>query len=367
MKNSLTVNASNGSYPIYLESDFSQLCECFLALPSRYGKVLLVTDSNVAPLYLEEAAEALKDCGAAVYRYILPAGEENKTLSHITDLYRFLIENSFDRKDCLAALGGGVIGDMTGFAAATYLRGIDFIQIPTSLLAQVDSSIGGKCGVDFESYKNMVGAFKQPKMVYMSMHVLKTLPARQFSTGMAEILKHGLIRSKDFLDELATSRDQILAQDPERLLSMIRTSCEIKRDVVEEDPYEKGVRAILNYGHTIGHALEKESHFELTHGEAVSLGCIAASWISCERGLISESELIRIEELFSSYHLPVRYTDFDIDAVLENCRHDKKAVGNTIRFILLKKMGEAFIDPTVSCNSMVSACQYLKGKGFESL
>ena len=253
------------SYFIRLENDFQALSDAVISLGKPYARIAIITDSNVAPLYLKEAERALSGTGATVSSLVLPAGEEHKNLDSIDTIYQFLIDQQLDRNDLLAALGGGVIGDMTGFAAATYLRGIDFIQLPTTLLADVDSSIGGKTGVDYHSYKNMVGAFKQPRLVYMNLSVLRSLPERQFSTGMAEIVKHACIMDEEYLTFLEENKNRIWGLEPDCLLPMIRQSLLIKKKVVEEDPTEKGIRAILNFGHTLGHALEKESGFTLTH------------------------------------------------------------------------------------------------------
>ena len=206
-------------------------------------------------------------------------------------MYEFLIKNHFDRNDILIALGGGVVGDLTGYTAATYMRGIDFIQIPTTLLSQVDSSIGGKTGVDLKSYKNMVGAFHHPKLVYINVKTLNSLPRREFSSGMAEIIKHGLIMDKEYFVWLNNNSNHIKSLDTKILVEMIYGSCFIKKTVVEEDPNEKGLRAILNFGHTIGHAIEKSKKFKLLHGECVSLGMVAALRISFDREQISYEQL----------------------------------------------------------------------------
>lgn len=210
--------------------------------------------------------------------FIFPAGEESKTLATVENLYEFLIQNKFERRDMLAALGGGVVGDLTGFTAATYLRGIDFIQIPTSLLAQVDSSIGGKTGVDFRAYKNMVGAFHQPKLVYSCAETLKTLTEQQYISGLGEIIKHGLIKDIAYYHWLKEHKEAILSRDTQTMIEMIEVSCRIKKEVVENDPEEAGERALLNFGHTLGHAVEKLMNFTMLHGECVAVGMHGAAW-----------------------------------------------------------------------------------------
>ena len=277
-------------YDIVIEKDFSQLGTAFSRLNVTGRKICIVTDSNVGPLYAKAVQEVLETTGNQIFVYTFAAGEESKNLNTVQDLYEFLIENHFDRKDMLAALGGGVVGDLTGFTAATYLRGISFIQIPTSLLAQVDSSIGGKTGVDFRAYKNMVGAFHQPKLVYMNMSTLLSLDTRLFNSGFGEIIKHGLIKDAAYYRWLQNNAAKIQAKDYDALEQMIAGSCNIKREVVELDPTEQGDRALLNFGHTLGHAIEKLMNFQLYHGECVVLGMIAALNISVTRGHITQAE-----------------------------------------------------------------------------
>lgn len=241
-------------YDIVIEQSFDKLSEEFNKLGVTGRRLCIVSDSNVAELYAKQVSAELEKTGNKVFTYVFEAGEENKNLNTVEDVYEFLIQNHFDRKDMLVALGGGVVGDLTGFTAATYLRGIDFIQVPTSLLAQVDSSIGGKTGVDFRAYKNMVGAFHQPRLVYMNISVLKSLSRRLFNSGFGEIIKHGLIKDIEYYKWLGSNADKIKALDSDALEHMIYVSCNIKREVVEKDPKEKGDRALLNFGHTLGHA-----------------------------------------------------------------------------------------------------------------
>ena len=258
----ITVNyEGEPCYDIVFSKNFSEIGNELKKFNIENKKLCIVTESNVGPLYAEQVKNELEKTGNAVYVYTFAAGEENKTLDTVQDVYEYLIENHFDRNDCLVALGGGVVGDLTGFSAATYLRGIKFIQVPTSLLAQVDSSIGGKTGVDFRAYKNMVGAFHQPKLVYMNMSVLKSLSKRLFNSGFGEIIKHGLIKDKEYYNWLKDNAESIKALDTDALEHMIYVSCNIKREVVENDPKEKGERALLNFGHTLGHAIEKEMNF----------------------------------------------------------------------------------------------------------
>ena len=282
-------------------------------------------------------------------------------LDFIADMYEFLIQNHFDRNDMLVALGGGVIGDMTGFCAATYLRGIDFIQIPTSLLAQVDSSVGGKTGVDFRGYKNMVGAFKQPKMVYMNLSTLKTLKEREFLSGMGEVIKYGFIMDRDFLGWLGEHESQIKSLDYDALEYMVKKSCDFKRKVVEIDPKETlGERAKLNLGHTLGHAIEKSLDFGLLHGECVALGMVTSLLISMSKGYISPEEVKEGVQLIAKFNLPVQLPDsfaLDVDKVIEITKSDKKMDSGVVKFVLLKEIGEAVVEKTVTLCDMATALE----------
>lgn len=356
MSKKLTVNyQEKPCYDIVIENSFEKLTEAFSRLSVTGKKICIVTDSNVGPLYAQEVAKCLEETGNYVFCYTFPAGEENKTLDTVEDVYEFLIQNHFDRTDMLAALGGGVVGDLTGYVAATYLRGISFIQIPTTLLAQVDSSIGGKTGVDFRAYKNMVGAFHMPRLVYMNIHVLQSLSSRLFNSGLGEILKHGLIKDKDYFQWLCTNSDGILRLEDSVLEEMIYVSCTIKKEVVEKDPTEKGERALLNFGHTLGHAVEKLMNFTLYHGECVVLGMIAALDISHRRGFLSDEEQKNMLELFEQFGFPTKVQGITAEDVVSVSKNDKKMVSGKVKFILLKRIGEAYIDMTVTDEEMKEA------------
>ena len=349
-------------YHIYLEPDFAKLPEAVEPLNIKERKLCIVADSTTAELYGAELKEILKETCTYVSMFVFPAGEVNKTLNTVRDLYEHLILEKFDRKDMLVALGGGVVGDLTGFAAATYLRGIGFIQIPTTLLSQVDSSIGGKTGVDFDAYKNMVGAFHMPRLVYMNLNVLKTLPDRQFACGMGEIIKHGLIQDSDYLEKLSTYQREIREKNYAALLWMVAGSCKIKRHVVEEDPTEQGIRAWLNFGHTIGHSVEKLKDFTLCHGECVAIGCAAAAWMSWKRGLISEKEKEAAEQLLLDYQLPVSVKGLKPEDIVKTTKLDKKMDAGKVKFVLLKKIGEAFVTRDVEDEELLRASQYVCGE-----
>ena len=349
-------------YHIYLEPDFAKLPEAVEPLNIKERKLCIVADSTTAELYGAELKEILKETCTYVSMFVFPAGELNKTLNTVRDLYEHLILEKFDRKDMLVALGGGVVGDLTGFAAATYLRGIGFIQIPTTLLSQVDSSIGGKTGVDFDAYKNMVGAFHMPRLVYMNLNVLKTLPDRQFACGMGEIIKHGLIQNADYLEKLSTYQREIREKNYAALLWMVAGSCKVKRHVVEEDPTEQGIRAWLNFGHTIGHSVEKLKDFTLCHGECVAIGCAAAAWMSWKRGLISEKEKEATEQLLLDYQLPVRVKGLKPEDIVKTTKLDKKMDAGKVKFVLLKKIGEAFVTRDVKDEELLRASRYVCGE-----
>ena len=329
-------------YNIIFDQSFANLVENIILIKrEKYDKICIVTDDIVEKLYLNEIETVLRDKFNCVITQSLPNGEKSKQLSNIEKLYEELIRNHFTRSDLLIALGGGVIGDMTGFCAATYLRGIDFIQIPTTLLSQVDSSIGGKTGVDYLSYKNMVGAFYMPKLVYINLNVLKSLSKEQFACGMGEVIKYGCISDADFFQWLGENEDQIQALRYEALEHMVYTCCDIKRQVVEIDPKEHGIRSYLNFGHTIGHAIEKLSDFRLYHGQCVAIGMIAAAYLSVMLGRISETDLKALIDVLQSYDLPIKTSGMSAEDVYQATRSDKKMSGDKVKFIVLNEIGKA--------------------------
>lgn len=342
-------------YDIVFDTSFNELLSELKGFDIENRKVCVVTDSHVASFYGEKIMALLSGNCLKNVLYSFPAGEEQKTLATVKEIYAFLIKEKFDRKDLLIALGGGVAGDITGFTAATYLRGIDFIQIPTTLLAQADSSIGGKTGVDFDGYKNMVGAFYMPKLVYMNVGTLKTLDDRQFFSGFAEIMKHGLIKDSIFYEWLLDHIYEINDREEETLLEMVERSSKIKKLVVEKDPFEKGDRALLNFGHTIGHAIEKSKNFTMTHGECVALGMVAAAFISWKHEWLSMEEYYEIRDMLVPFNLPISLEDMNPEEILELTKSDKKMEGNSIKFVLLKKVGKALIDKNVTDEEILNA------------
>ena len=339
-------------YDIVIEQNFNNLSNELSKLECSNKKICVITDSIVSPIYKDELLKVLEPVCKSVYFYCFTAGEKQKNLSTVNNIYSYLIEQHFDRKDILLALGGGVVGDITGFAAATYLRGIDYIQIPTTLLSQVDSSIGGKTGVDYEQYKNMVGAFKMPKLVYINVHTLSTLDDRQFYNGFAEAMKHGLIKDAMYYEWLLSNMYEICEREPETLEELVYRSCQIKKAVVEKDPLEQADRALLNFGHTIGHAIERYKNFNLLHGECIALGCVAAAFISWKKQLLSMDEYYEIRDMFVPFNLPISIEELNIDEVITITKSDKKMEQDTLKFILLKKIGKAVINRTVTVEEL---------------
>lgn len=351
-------------YDIVIEESLKKLGQEVANLGIAEGrKLCIVTDTNVAPFYLEQVKLQLEPVCLQVDEFVFQAGEEHKSLNTVRDLYEFLILKHYDRQDILVALGGGVVGDLTGFTAATYLRGISFIQVPTTLLSQVDSSIGGKTGVDFDAYKNMVGAFHMPKLVYTSLNSLTTLSEGQFACGMGEVIKHGMIKNRAYYDWMIENAEAIMERDLDICEEMIYESNLIKRDVVEKDPTEKGDRALLNFGHTLGHAIEKLMNFQLLHGQCVALGCVAAAYLSAMRGEIPLEDAISAREVFRKFELPVSIGDFnlDVDQIVAITKSDKKMDSNRIKFVLLHSVGDAFVDRTVTDDEMRECLLRLMG------
>ena len=356
MANRLTINyEKKPCYDIVFAQDFSGLSEELQDFQIAERKIAIIADTNTASIYGEEVKALLLPHCKKVILHVIPAGEENKTLDTVKEIYKVLIEEKYDRKDLLIALGGGVVGDITGYTAATYLRGVDFIQIPTTLLAQSDSSIGGKTGVDFDGYKNMVGAFYMPKLVYMNVGTLKTLDDRQFYAGFAEVMKHGLIKNAVFYEWLLDNMYEIHDRDMTVLEEMVMRSCEIKKLVVEKDPKEQGDRALLNFGHTIGHAIEKAKNFTMLHGACIALGAVAAAFISWKHNWLSMDEYYEIRDMYVPFNLPISIDDIDPQEILELTKSDKKMQSGQIRFVLLKKVGKAVIDMTVTDEDILNA------------
>ncbi|PKM50271.1 MAG: 3-dehydroquinate synthase [Firmicutes bacterium HGW-Firmicutes-7] len=355
--NQLIVNTKNKKYKIVINSNFDGLYQEITKLNIPISKIAIITDDIVDPLYSGQVIDHLKKSYPEISSFSFIHGEKSKNLNTISDIYAFMIDQKLDRKSLVIALGGGVVGDMAGFAAATYMRGIKFIQVPTSLLSQVDSSVGGKTGVDFNGYKNIVGAFYQPELVYINTSTLITLPNKEFNSGMAEVIKHGLILDQNYYNEIKNNIDKILDLDDEQLQILIYNSCKIKSQIVSEDEKEEGCRALLNFGHTVGHAVERLKNFELLHGECISIGFIAALYISNQLGEITESTIDNVKKLLETFELPTSVAGLDPTDIYHEMFHDKKTSNNQLNFILLTDIGNSYIDNLVEKETVMNALQ----------
>ena len=339
----LNVDLGERSYPIHVGGGL--LTRADLILPHlKLRQVAIVTNTTVGPLYLDTLRTTLEGAGVQVVPIVLPDGEGYKTGETLNRIYDVLLQHRMERKCTLVALGGGVIGDLTGYAAATYLRGVPFIQIPTTLLAQVDSSVGGKTGINHPLGKNMIGAFYQPNLVLADTDTLNTLPDRELSAGLAEVIKYGLIRDPEFLGWLEQNMDRLLARDPEALTFAIVRSCRSKAEVVAADEREGGIRALLNFGHTFGHAIENGMGYGVwLHGEAVAAGMALAADLSMRLGWIGDADVERVRALLRHARLPDWAPDLGADRYLDLMGLDKKVEGGKIRFVLLKALGDAVV------------------------
>jgi len=337
----LSVDLGSRSYPIYIGEDLFKSVDLQGLIKGR--QVMIVTNETIAPLYLEPLKQQLPEL--QVDEVILPDGESFKTLEHLNSIFDALLQMRHNRTTTLIALGGGVIGDMTGFAAASYQRGVDFIQIPTTLLSQVDSSVGGKTGVNHPLGKNMIGAFYQPKAVLADTSVLRTLPPRELAAGLAEVIKYGLIYDESFLCWIEDNIDKLNACEPQTLAHAILRSCEIKADVVAQDEREGGIRAILNLGHTFGHAIETDQGYgNWLHGEAVAAGMLMAADLSCRLGWLDSADVERTKMILKRAHLPtLPPAGMTADRFRELMSVDKKVLAGNIRLVLLKRIGEAVV------------------------
>jgi 3-dehydroquinate synthase len=343
----LTVTLGARSYPIHIGPGLLARADLVTALLPQ-NKAAIVTNETVAPLYLAPLARALQARGVSVVSVTLPDGEEHKNWQTLNRIFDALIEQRCERGTAVLALGGGVIGDLAGFAAAVYLRGVPYIQVPTTLLAQVDSAVGGKTAINHPRGKNLIGAFYQPLAVIADTDTLATLPARELASGIAEVIKYGLIRDRAFFDWLEANLARLLAREPEALGYAIERSCANKAEVVARDERESGERALLNFGHTFGHAIEAGLGYgEWLHGEAVAAGMVLAARLSRRMGLIGAQEVERITALIAAAGLPVRAPDLGLARYLELMGRDKKVAGGRLRFVLLRRIGEAFVSDEV--------------------
>jgi 3-dehydroquinate synthase len=355
----LNVGLGQRSYPIHIGPSLLDM----ELVPFVGRQVAIVTNTVVAPLYLARLSEPLKRAGIKVCEIVLPDGEGHKNWESLNTIYDRLLESRCDRTTPVIALGGGVVGDLAGFAAATYQRGVPFIQVPTTLLAQVDSSVGGKTGINHPRGKNMIGAFWQPKMVIADTETLNTLPDRELSAGMAEVIKYGLIRDLPFLEWLEANMDRLMARDAEALTYAIERSCANKAEVVAGDELEtakEGGRALLNLGHTFGHAIETGVGYgEWLHGEAVAAGTLMATELSRRLGWLTDADLERVRSIHVRAKLPVSGPALGAERYLDLMGHDKKVIAGRLRLVLLKQIGNAvtFADaPETEIRAAITYC-----------
>ncbi len=353
----LKVDLAERSYDIIFGDGilfrFGSFCRA-LALGEN---VMIITSSVIGDYYLEPVRTSLVDSGYNVHVCIVPDGEEYKNFDTMQYIYDALISAALDRGAFIVALGGGVVGDMTGFAAATYLRGISFVQVPTTLLAQVDSSVGGKTGINLEKGKNLIGAFHQPKLVCVDVRTLDTLPDREYVSGLAEVVKYGVVADADFFNYIYDNSTRLLRRDKDCLLAVERRSCAIKASVVVQDERESGLRAVLNFGHTIGHAIESLSGYKkYLHGEAVAIGMAHAAKISEAMGYSAKADTDRIIHLLEVLHLPVDLPYYSAENYLQAILHDKKVKDGSITFVLNKGIGNFSLVKISDLKAVLEKC-----------
>ena len=355
-----TLNVELGArgYPIHIGRGLLDRGDLFLPFLGRARKLAIVSNETVAPLYLETLRAGLARVGVESLPIVLPDGEVYKEWQTLNTIFDALLRGHCERSTPLIALGGGVVGDMGGFAAASYQRGIPFIQVPTTLLAQVDSSVGGKTAINHPLGKNMIGAFHQPRLVLADTGTLETLPAREFSAGLAEVIKCSLIRDAAFFDWLEQNIEALRALDAEALAFAIERACRNKAEVVVADETEQGERALLNLGHTFGHAIETgQGYGQWLHGEAVAVGTMMAAELSCRLGWLDRDAVMRIESLFERAGLPVYGPVMDASRYLELMAHDKKAQGGRLRFVLLRGIGQGVLAEDVEPKDVAAAIE----------
>jgi len=347
------------NYPIHIGNGILTQTDLIISCLQQ-KRVAIVSNTTIAPLYLQPLSDALQKKGVQTIPIIIPDGEAYKNWETLNVIYDALLKNHCERNTTILALGGGVVGDLTGFAAATYLRGVPFIQIPTTLLAQVDSSVGGKTGINHALGKNMIGAFYQPQMVLADSATLDTLPEREFHAGLAEIIKYGLIRDPVFFEWLEQNMQRLLMRDPVMLIEAIQRSCENKAEIVAADEKESGVRALLNLGHTFGHAIENGVGYGVwLHGEAVAAGTVLSAELSRRMKLITEADVARIRKIFQQVKLPVEAPRMEPEKYLELMSLDKKVSAGKTRFIVLNRIGDAVMRADIPSNLIIetlSAC-----------
>ena len=359
----LEVSLGTRSYPIVIGSailDDSKLISAHLTS----DRVVAVTNETIAPLFLERLQTSLGKAGVDVLAIKLPDGEQYKTWQTLNSVFDAMLEARCDRTTTIVALGGGVIGDVAGFAAATYQRGIAYIQIPTTLLAQVDSSVGGKTAINHPLGKNMIGAFYQPRLVIADIATLATLPERELAAGLAEVIKYGAIMDAGFFSWLEDNMERLVAREPDALARAVEVSCRCKAQIVGADEREAGARALLNFGHTFGHAIETGLGYgEWLHGEAVAAGMLLAARLSARQGEIDEQDVSRLETLLDRAGLPTKAPVFGATRYLELMGHDKKVHKGKLRLVLLRAIGDAYLSADFSSTELIKVLQDTPGNG----
>ncbi|PLY03591.1 MAG: 3-dehydroquinate synthase [Desulfuromonas sp.] len=355
---SIKVGLGDKSYPIYIGSGTINSLPEFLTEVRFPSNITIISNETVYALHGETLHSVLDNVGLSVSVITIEDGEEFKNMSTLMSIYDGLVQNNTDRSSGIIALGGGVVGDIAGLAAATFLRGIDYLQIPTTLLAQVDSSVGGKTAVNHSLGKNLIGTFNQPKLVCIDIDFLDTLPEREFLAGVAEIIKYGIIRDLSFFNWMNDNRQALLAKEPNAVVHAVKTSCQIKADIVEIDEKESSIMAILNYGHTFGHAVESLTDYrEFLHGEAVAIGMVVAARCSHLTGYCTIETVKDIREIIKAYKLPVTIPGFSVEQYLEAMMHDKKMKNGRLNMVLNKDIGncvvEEIADPASLFNDII--------------
>jgi 3-dehydroquinate synthase len=353
------VTVEGRRYDIHIQAGLLKELGTAVSHFTRSSKAAIVTDSHVGPRYAEAAVQSLKSAGIATVIATIPAGEDHKNFSELAKIFDVILEHKIDRSTPILALGGGVVGDMTGFVAATVLRGVPFIQVPTTLLAMVDASVGGKTGINHATGKNLIGSFHQPLAVLIDPETLRTLPARELRSGLAECIKHDIIRDADAFARLETDIHRALQCDIAYLARLIAHNVAIKAMVVEADPFEKGERAHLNFGHTFGHAIETVSQYDYSHGECVAFGMVAASRLAADLGMLDAPSCRRIIDVIAKAELPVKGMKLDPKTVADAMIFDKKVRAGRIRFILPDRIGHVVIRDDVPANAALAAIQSL--------
>lgn len=348
----LEIVTSNMKYSILIHNDFSMI-KNRVKLLFKGKRIAVITDDNVGNLHLSDLFDSLSDDSYVLYSLLIKHGEDNKSSTTLFQIYDFLMDISFERSDLIIALGGGVVGDVVGYAAATYLRGVSFIQIPTTLLAQIDSSIGGKVAINYRNIKNNIGAFHQPILVYINTEVLKTLPEREFRNGLAEIVVHGIIQDASLISFTINYFKNFPNIDFDLIVELIYRNCEIKANIVMQDEKDHGIRKILNFGHTIGHAIESSYNYKYTHGECVSIGIVTSFKLSFLCQLIGKEKLKYIKDVLKTLNLPIKIDNMDWINVIDKIVYDKKVKLGEPVFILPTEAGNV-IEYKISTDSLMN-------------